>query len=133
MQELIKIQKSFNANSRQSLYGQLYDNFAFRLEVVYSNKELYSENEIDYANHIDYFQYHYSRYLCGLCKHGHRAFEEFRDFKNSQLFKEEDYNILIAEIETFLLEREMYESLSLFVKTNKKFKKEIQNAKHPNF
>lgn len=121
-----------SSDSRRNLCGQVYDNFAFRLGRIIFENMPYSEIEINYANHIDYFQYHYSRYLCGICKSGHRAFFEFRAFISHSLFIQSDYNSLLSEIEQFLLEREMYESLVVFVKTNKKFKKELHNAKHSN-
>lgn len=128
MQEIIKTQKS-GGNLEKSICKQVFDEFTNRLPNALLDRMLYSECEINYANQIDYFQFHYARYLCNICKSGHRAFFEFRAFIEHPLFKESHYERLLSEIESFLLQREMYESLIVFVKTNKKFKKELQNAR----
>lgn len=130
MQELINLSKQSRELNTGSLWHQVYENFAFRLEEI-SFKGLNIDK--DYACTLDYFQYHYALYLCKIVKSGHRSYFEFRSFINHPYFEQSHYDKLLEEIETFLLEREMYESLSLFVKTNKKFKKELKNARSIKF
>ena len=80
-------------------------------------------------NNIDYFQFHYSRYLCGFAKTRHRTFEEYRALKQNPLFNDSDYQLFLKEIEAFFLEHEMYEALVLFLKTNKIIEKGKRSVK----
>lgn len=101
----------------RNLDRDTFETFAQRLNP--DSISVLSKLEKSYANHIDYFQFHYSRYLCGFVKTRHRTFEEYRALKQNPLFNESDYQLFLKEIEAFLLDREMYENLVLFVKTNK--------------
>lgn len=110
-----------------NLNREILQKFTNRLNsdsISYLTKE-----EQYYYNNIDFFQLNYVEYLIGSCKTRQRTFKEFRLLKESPLFKYSDFEIFLNEIECFLLEREMYESLILFVKTNKMFEK-LKNQKN---
>jgi uncharacterized protein YnzC (UPF0291/DUF896 family) len=85
--------------------------------------EFLTYEETHYFDNIDFFQQCYIEYLYGNTKTRHRLFDQYRLLKDNQLFNLSDWKLFLKEIENYLLERELYESLILFRETNKVFKK----------
>lgn len=119
MKELIKLtsKKRFVPTNRK----EIYDVFCMRLETAIKGEIVMSSIEEDYAHNVDSFQYHYLLYLCCFHKTRFSLNERFRNLINDPLFKLDDLALFLREIELFLLKKEMYEALSVFVKTNSKF------------
>jgi len=119
-------------NNRAEIYKPLsraiYKEFSKRLPELYDSSfdGNINQKEADYANAVDFFQFHYVRYLCGFEKTRRIVFEEFADIQKCELFNEKDYNCFLREIERFLLERELYEAMQEFKKTNRLLKKRLK-------
>lgn len=92
----------------------------YRLNV--DSIEYLNYQNIHFYNDIYFFQNSYIRLVCGEVKKINDLFKDYRLLKSNPLFNKIEYISILKEIEAFLLENEMYESLILFEPTNKRLR-----------
>jgi uncharacterized protein YutD len=106
-----------NINNEVLVYRETFEVLSNHMNA--ENIEKLSEAQKDFANRVDYFALHYSHYLIGFAKSRRRTYFEYRKLIKCKGYDETYLPIILSEIEAFLLERELYEALAKFVKTNK--------------
>jgi hypothetical protein len=99
---------------------EIYKIFLKRWEEEILSEVKETENN-RYKKAMIFFQFHYVFYLCGYDPNLEKVAVEFKALTTDVHFKQEDATAIFGEVEKFLIEREAYEALILFTKTNSEF------------